>query len=72
MKTFTGILFFLSVFQGVLMSAILDKVEINGVEVPLIFEEERILPIASMQVVSATAALFPMTVTPVSPNFPPE
>lgn len=33
------------------MSAILDKVEINGVEVPLIFEEERILPIASMQVV---------------------
>ncbi|RUM44726.1 MAG: insulinase family protein [Hydrogenimonas sp.] len=33
------------------MSAILDKVEINGVEIPLIFEEERLLPIASMQVV---------------------
>ena len=33
------------------MSAVLDKVEINGVDVPLIFEEERLLPIASMQVV---------------------
>ncbi len=33
------------------MSAVLQKVEINGVEVPLIFEEERLLPIASMQVV---------------------
>ncbi len=33
------------------MSALLDKVEVNGVEVPLIFEEERLLPIASMQVV---------------------
>ncbi|BDY13496.1 peptidase M16 [Hydrogenimonas cancrithermarum] len=33
------------------MSAVLDKIEINGVDVPLIFEEERLLPIASMQVV---------------------
>jgi zinc protease len=33
------------------MSAVLDKVTINGVDVPLIFEEERLLPIASMQVV---------------------
>ncbi|WP_236579195.1 M16 family metallopeptidase [Hydrogenimonas urashimensis] len=41
----------LLIVQGVLMSAVLDKVEINGIEVPLIFEEERLLPIASMQVV---------------------
>lgn len=33
------------------MSAVLDKITVNGVEVPLIFEEERLLPIASMQVV---------------------
>ncbi len=45
------ILLFFAIFQGVLMSAVLDKVDINGVEVPLIFEEERLLPIASMQVV---------------------
>ena len=33
------------------MSAILDKVTIEGVDVPLIFEKETLLPIASMQVV---------------------
>ncbi len=33
------------------MSAVLDRVEVNGVEIPMIFEEERVLPIASMQVV---------------------
>ena len=33
------------------MSAVLDKVEIRGVEVPLIFERDSLLPIASMQVV---------------------
>ena len=33
------------------MSAVLDKVTIKGVDVPLIFEEERSLPIASMQVI---------------------
>jgi len=51
MRVFKSILLLLTVFQGVSMSALLDKVEINGVEVPLIFEEERLLPIASMQVV---------------------
>ncbi len=45
------LLFFLVFFQGVLMSAVLDRVEIDGVEVPIVFEEERLLPIASMQVV---------------------
>ena len=33
------------------MSAVLDKVTINGVDVPLIFERQTLLPIASMQVV---------------------
>ncbi|NPA29702.1 MAG: insulinase family protein, partial [Epsilonproteobacteria bacterium] len=33
------------------MSAVLEKVEIGGVAVPLIFEQDRHLPIASMQVV---------------------
>ena len=33
------------------MSAVLDKVTIKGVEVPLIFEKETLLPIASMHVV---------------------
>ena len=33
------------------MSAVLDKVTIEGVDVPLIFEKETLLPIASMQVV---------------------
>ena len=33
------------------MSAVLDKVTVNGVDVPLIFEKETLLPIASMQVV---------------------
>ncbi len=42
---------FLVLLEGVLMSAVLDKVEVNGVEIPMIFEEERLLPIASMQVV---------------------
>ncbi len=50
-SAFIRFISFLVLLEGVLMSAVLDKVEINGVEVPLIFEEERLLPIASMQVV---------------------
>ncbi len=37
--------------QGVLMGAVLKKVEVNGVEIPVIFEQEKELPIVSMQVV---------------------
>ena len=44
-------LFCVILLQGVLMSAILEKLTINSVEVPLIFEEERLLPIVSMQVI---------------------
>ncbi len=51
MRVLKSFALFLTLFQGVLMSASLHKVEIKGVEVPLIFEEERLLPIASMQVV---------------------
>ena len=44
-------LFYVMLLQGVLMSAILEKLTVNGVEIPIIFEEERLLPIVSMQVV---------------------
>ncbi len=37
--------------QGVLMSAVLDKIEINGIEIPIIFEKSETLPIVSMQIV---------------------
>jgi predicted Zn-dependent peptidase len=37
--------------QGVLLSATLEHIEVNGVKVPLIFEKESTLPIASMQVI---------------------
>ena len=33
------------------MSAVIDKIEINGVEVPMIFEEDKSLPIVGMQLV---------------------
>ena len=49
MKKFIFLLFFI---QGVLLSkVIVDKVEIKGVEVPVIFEEDKTLPIISMQVI---------------------
>jgi len=37
--------------QGVLMSAILEHIEVEGARVPLIFEEDRNLPIASIQLI---------------------
>ncbi len=37
--------------QGVLMSAVLKHVKINGVEIPVIYEQETTLPIVSVQVV---------------------
>ncbi len=42
-------LFFL--IQGVLLSATVDHVEVRGIDVPLIFEKDSTLPIASMQLV---------------------
>jgi len=37
--------------QGVLLSATLEYIEVKGVKVPLIFEKESTLPIASMQII---------------------
>lgn len=37
--------------QGVLLSATVEHIEVNGVKVPLIFEQESTLPIASMQLI---------------------
>ncbi len=39
------------VLQGVLLSASLEKVEVLGVSVPLIFEKDSTLPIGSLQVI---------------------
>ncbi len=39
------------ILQGVLLSASLEKVEVSGVEAPLIFEKDSTLPIASLQLI---------------------
>ncbi len=48
MKLWLTILFFI---QGVLMSATLEHIKIEGVEIPMIYEKDTTLPIAGMQVV---------------------
>lgn len=45
------ILFLVLVLQGVLLSATVEKITVKGVEIPLIFEKESTLPIASMELV---------------------
>jgi predicted Zn-dependent peptidase len=45
------ILFILVVLQGVLLSSVVDSIEIKGVKVPVIFEKDSSLPIVSMQLV---------------------
>ncbi len=37
--------------QGVLLSAQIENIEVGGVKVPLIYEKDRTLPIASMQLI---------------------
>ena len=44
-------LIFLLCLQGVLMSKSVERIDIDGVEIPVIFEEQKILPIVSMQIV---------------------
>lgn len=39
------------IFQGVLVSAVVEKVTVKGVEIPLIYEQSTNLPIASLQVI---------------------
>ena len=41
--------------QGALVSGIVDKIEINGVEVPIVFEQNSALPIVSLQLVIKNA-----------------
>ncbi len=41
----------LIVLQGVILGAKLDKIEVNGQKIPLIFEQDSTLPIISMQLV---------------------
>ena len=49
------ILFLILTIQGILMSANLSNIEINGTKVPFIFEEDKNLPIASMQLIFQNA-----------------
>ena len=49
------ILFLILTIQGILMSANLSNIEINGIKVPFIFEEDKNLPIASMQLIFQNA-----------------
>ncbi len=45
------IIFILMILQGVLLSAIIETVEVKGVKVPMIFEKDSTLPIASLELV---------------------
>ena len=49
------ILFLILTIQGILMSANLSNIEINGTKVPFIFEEDKNLPIVSMQLIFQNA-----------------
>jgi predicted Zn-dependent peptidase len=52
MKFILTIMIFL---QGALVSAVIDKININGVEVPIIYEKNEALPIVSLQLVVTNA-----------------
>ncbi len=51
---FRIILLFLTI-QGVLLSATVEHIEVKGVKVPVIFEKDSLLPIASMQLIFQNA-----------------
>ena len=44
-------IFVLLVLKGVLLSGIVDSIEIKGVKVPIVYEKDSSLPIVSMQIV---------------------
>jgi zinc protease len=48
---FTKIIFSLFFIKGIILASIIDSVEVKGVSVPLIFEEQTRLPMVSMQLV---------------------
>jgi len=52
---FKTILIFVILLQGVLLSATVEKIDVKGVEIPLIFEKDATLPIASMQLIFQTS-----------------
>jgi len=45
------LLFLLFIIQGVVMGAVVEKINIKGVDIPLIFEEDNSLPIVELQIV---------------------
>ena len=51
MKKFKKYLFALVILQGSLMSATIKHIETNGIKVPVIFEEQKSLPILNLQLV---------------------
>jgi len=51
MKKFKKYLFALVILQGSLMSATIKHIETNGIKIPVIFEEQKSLPILNLQLV---------------------
>lgn len=51
LSSFTKIIALLLLIQGITLATTLDFIEVDGVKVPLIYEEEKRLPIVSMQLV---------------------
>ncbi|MCH9813444.1 MAG: insulinase family protein [Epsilonproteobacteria bacterium] len=47
----TKVLVWIMILQGVLLSATVETIEVKGVKVPLVFEKDSTLPIASMELV---------------------
>ncbi len=48
---FKFIILIVILLEGVLLSATVEKIKVKGVEIPLIFEKDATLPIASMQLI---------------------
>jgi predicted Zn-dependent peptidase len=51
MKFFKYLTFFILFFQGVLVAGVIEHIQVKGVEIPILYEEDRALPIVSMQLV---------------------
>jgi len=52
---FKFIILFVILLEGVLLSATVEKIKVKGVEIPLVFEKDATLPIASMQLIFQTS-----------------
>lgn len=51
MKIKQGFLFILAILQGSLMGAVIKHIDVKGVQIPVIFEEQKSLPILNLQLV---------------------